>query len=63
MSLQAKIWASRLGLGWDFSLEAGILALRLVFEPQDWNLSLETGIGGDGGGEEGGGGGENSPYV
>ena len=54
MELEARIWASRLGLrsqDWDLGLKTGIWASR---------LGLEGGYKGEGGGE---GGGENSPYA
>ena len=44
-SLKAEIWASKLGTGpLDLNIKAVILALRLQFEPQGWNLSPEPGI-------------------
>ena len=57
MVLEARIWASRLGFGprgWNLGLESGILALRLEFRRQDWDLR-----GGDKEENEG----ENPPYV
>ena len=45
------------------SLKTGIVALRLRFEPQDWNLSLKTGFQARGGYTGGEGEGEISPCV
>ena len=45
MSLQAGIWASRLGFeppSWDLSVQAGIWASRLGYGPRDWDLSLRA---------------------